>query len=194
MKKRIFLFCAALASIALLGGCAATAFYMPTASMEPTIHQGDHLLVLKRPLMGKVQRGDFLVFQYPVEPNQIFIKRVVGMPGDHIQFANKQLILNGKPTAEPYVEHRTSYTDRFRDDFPSEPNVRLPETAIRMLERNTRAGEVIVPPDSYFVLGDNRDNSLDSRYWGFVPAANIYGVAVYIYSGHPGPLHRAAPQ
>ncbi len=192
MKQRLILAAAALGSAVLLAGC--SAYSMPTASMEPTLHSGDRVIALRQPLMGKVQRGDLVVFRYPVDPKQTFVKRVVGMPGDHVKIVNKQLILNGKPTREPYAEHLTDYMDSYRDNFPSKPDMPVLPQGIAMLEHNIRSGEVVVPANNYFVLGDNRDNSLDSRYWGFVPASNVIGVAVYIYAGHPGSIPRAAPQ
>jgi signal peptidase I len=105
---------------------------------------------------------------------------------------NKQVWLNGKPLAEPYKYHKTAYIDSYRDNFPNEPNVRLPESALNMLEHDVKHGEVVVPENSYFAMGDNRDNSLDSRYWGFVPRANIIGKPLVIWWSYDAPTERLA--
>jgi signal peptidase I len=169
------------------------AFVIPTGSMEDTLLVGDHLLVDKLayapsgkvsrfllPYSG-VKRGDIIVFRYPVDIQQTFVKRVIGVPGDRIRLVNKQLVLNGKPVNEPYVCHKTDYFDSYRDNFPDFPNMALPESAHSMLAEHVEESEVVVPPDSYFAMGDNRDASLDSRYWGFVPRANIIGKPLLIY-------------
>jgi len=163
-------------------------FVIPTVSMEDTLLRGDHLLVDKlayapsgsvsRFLLPyhEVRRGDIIVFRWPMDIRQNYVKRVIGTPGDRLRLIGKQVYLNGKKLDEPYKFHKTAYIDSYRDNFPSDPNVRLPDAALRMLEHNvTKDGEVVVPPDMYFAMGDNRDNSLDSRYWGFVPRANIIG-------------------
>ena len=169
------------------------AFVIPTGSMEDTLMIGDHLLVDKLayapagPISKyvipytEVKRGDIIVFRYPVDIQQTFVKRCIGVPGDRIRLVNKELILNGKPVNEPYVYHKTEYMDSYRDNFPSEPNVHVADFAQEMLMHHVQNGEVMVPPDSYFAMGDNRDSSLDSRYWGFVPRANIIGKPLVIY-------------
>jgi signal peptidase I len=169
------------------------AFVIPTGSMENTLLIGDHLLVDKMayaPSSGLAQhllpydplkRGDIIVFRYPVDIKQTFVKRLIGLPGDRIRLAGKRLFLNGKPAEEPYAYHGTDYIDSFRDNFPSAPNVATVPSGLDMLTHHVRNGEVVVPPDSYFALGDNRDFSLDSRYWGFVPRANIIGKPLLIY-------------
>lgn len=169
------------------------AFVIPTGSMEDTLMIGDHLLVDKLAYAPsgpvskyivpytEVKRGDIIVFRYPVDIQQTFVKRCIGVPGDHIRLVNKQLILNGKPVNEPYVYHKTEYMDSYRDNFPSEPNVRVADLAQDMLMQHVQNGEVVVPSGSYFAMGDNRDSSLDSRYWGFVPRANIIGKPLVIY-------------
>jgi signal peptidase I len=169
------------------------AYVIPTGSMENTLLVGDHLLVDKlayapsdpvgRHLLpfDDLKRGDVIVFRYPVDIHQTFVKRLIGVPGDHIRLAEKQLFLNGKPVFEPYAYHSTDYIDSFRDDFPSAPNVHLPPAAMDMLRNHVSNGEVVVPPHSYFAMGDNRDFSLDSRYWGFVPRENIIGKPLVIY-------------
>jgi signal peptidase I len=180
------------------------AFVIPTVSMEDTLLRGDHLLVDKlayapsgavsRYLLPyrEVRRGDIIVFRFPLNIRENYVKRVIGVPGDRIRVANKQVYLNGKPLDEPYKFHKTAYFDSYRDNFPSEPNVRLPESALSMLDRNVKDGEVIVPPGMYFAMGDNRDNSLDSRYWGFVPRANIIGKPLLVWWSYDAPTERLA--
>jgi signal peptidase I len=169
------------------------AFVIPTGSMENTLLVGDHLLVDKlsyapsggftRHLLpyDPLKRGDIIVFRYPVDIKQTFVKRLIGLPGDHIRLAQKRLFLNGKAVEEPYAYHGTDYIDSFRDNFPSAPNLASMPSGQDMLADHVRNGEVVVPPGSYFALGDNRDFSLDSRYWGFVPRANIIGKPLLIY-------------
>jgi signal peptidase I len=174
-------------------------FGTTTGSMEDTLMIGDHLLVDKLAYAPAgpiskyvipytdVKRGDIIVFRYPVDIQQTFVKRCIGVPGDRIRLVNKQLILNGKPVNEPYVYHKTEYIDSYRDNFPSDPNVHVAEQAQDMLMNHTQSGEVSVPSGSYFAMGDNRDSSLDSRYWGFVPRANIIGKPLIIYWSYDAP-------
>ena len=170
------------------------AFVIPTGSMEDTLLIGDHLLVDKLayapsgPFSKYIlpyqepRDGDIIVFRYPIDISQTFVKRVMGVPGDHIRMVNHVVYRNGVKLNEPYVYHKNPYPDSYRDNFPSsEPNVMLYEPAREMLQNNVANGEVIVPPGHYFAMGDNRDNSLDSRYWGFVPRENIIGKPLIIY-------------
>jgi signal peptidase I len=169
------------------------AYVIPTGSMENTLLVGDHLLVDKLAYAPSsavtahllpydaLKRGDIIVFRYPVDIKQTFVKRLIGMPGDRIRIVDKQLILNGKPENEPYTYHSADYIDSYRDNFPNIPNVALPPSALDMLHHHVENGEVVVPPNTYFAMGDNRDNSLDSRYWGFVPRGNIIGKPLIIY-------------
>lgn len=173
---------------------AVQAFIIPSSSMEDTLLVGDYLLVdkVKYASSGvwsflepyrKVQRGDIIVFHYPVRPAQHFVKRVIGVPGDRIRIVNKQVFLNGEQISESYTVHKRADRNYFRDDFP---NTKYFEGNIeskwwRQMRRLTEDGELIVPVDHYFVLGDNRDDSLDSRYWGFVPAENVVGRPLLIY-------------
>ncbi len=101
--------------------------------------------------------------------------------GDHIRMVNKRVFLNGRPLNEPYKYNKTEYIDSYRDNFPGEPNVNLYAPAQEMLMNNVQNKEVVVPPGRYFAMGDNRDSSLDSRYWGFVPRENIIGKPLIIY-------------
>jgi signal peptidase I len=170
------------------------AFVIPTGSMEDTLLIGDHLLVDKLAYApaGSFSKyilpyenpkdGDIIVFRYPVDITQTFVKRVVGTPGDHIKIIDQQVYRNGKKLTEPYVVHKAAYGDSFRDNFPnSEANFAILDRGREMLATNVVRGEVVVPPDSFFAMGDNRDNSLDSRYWGFVPRGNIIGKPLIIY-------------
>ena len=167
------------------------AFQIPSESMENTLLIGDYLLVDKFIYGGAqnwlmpyrhVRRGDVVVFHYPVHPSQHFVKRVVGVPGDRIRLVNKQVQVNGVPLSEPYVIHRSPVRDTYRDDFPRGsvvPQVEAPWWL--QMKKLVEDGQLIVPEGSYFVLGDNRDESLDSRYWGFVPRENIIGRPLLIY-------------
>jgi signal peptidase I len=169
------------------------AFVIPTGSMEDTLLIGDHLLVDKLayapdgPLGSKflpyqdIKRGDIIVFRYPVDISQTFVKRVIGMPGDRIHIQGKQLYRNGVRVEETYKFHKTDYFNPYRDDWPGTPDAQVLDPGLAMLRNNIVDGEVLVPPDNYFALGDNRDSSLDSRYWGFVPRANIIGKPLIIY-------------
>lgn len=175
------------------------AFVIPTGSMEDSLLIGDHLLVdklayapsdaaaeLLLPYL-EVERGDVIVFRYPIDLGQTFVKRVIGVPGDRVRIVDKALWLNGKPVDEPYVVHKSDYIDQYRDNFPSSPNGQVYPSAIEMLESHVESGELVVPDDRYFALGDNRDHSLDSRYWGFVPRENIIGKPLIIYWSYDAP-------
>lgn len=169
------------------------AFVIPTGSMEDTLLVGDHLLVDKLAYApggsitkhvlpySDVHRGDIIVFRYPVDIKQTFVKRVMGVAGDRIRLENKKVFLNGHALDEPYVVHKLDYMDAYRDNFPSDPNGPIYPPAQLMLLQNVKSGEVVVPNGYYFAMGDNRDQSLDSRYWGFVPRENIIGKPLIIY-------------
>src|SRR5271155_5501313 len=169
------------------------AFQIPSPSMENTLLVGDYLLVNKLCYGGgglggyfmpyrRGRRGDIVVFHYPVDPAQHFVKRVIGVPGDRVRLVNKQVLVNGVPLKEPYARFSRPADDVFRDNFPrldvmSGPT---PEWWLQ-LRKLVEDGQLIVPEGHYFVMGDNRDNSSDSRYWGFVPQANIIGRPLVIY-------------
>jgi signal peptidase I len=175
------------------------AFVIPTGSMEDTLLIGDHLLVDKLAFSPSgpiskyilpytdVKRGDIIVFRYPVDISQTFVKRCIGVPGDRIRVINKQVYLNGVRLDEPYTYHKSDYIDSYRDNFPGEPNVSVDHRATDMLLNHVINGEVVVPPNTYFAMGDNRDSSLDSRYWGFVPRENIIGKPLVIYWSYDAP-------
>ncbi len=158
------------------------AFKIPTGSMENNLLIGDHLLVnkfvlgpsasaLERTLLpvGVIGRGDVVVFKYPEEPERDFIKRVIGLPGDTLELREKRVYVNGQPLEESYVHFLTA---------PSGANELSELTTNDVRER---FGPVTVPDNQYFVMGDNRDNSQDSRYWGFLPREYIKGRALLIY-------------
>jgi signal peptidase I len=170
------------------------AFRIPSGSMENTLLVGDYLLVDKTRFSSggnwqhilpyrAVHCGDIIVFRYPVDPTQHFVKRVIGLPGDHIRLWHSRVYIGGRALHEPYVVFKEHFPDEFRDNFPrgnwTNENVTV-EWAAR-LRSLVRDGELIVPRGQYFVLGDNRDQSLDSRYWGFVPGENIVGRPLVIY-------------
>ncbi|SBV99580.1 Signal peptidase I [uncultured delta proteobacterium] len=149
------------------------AFKIPSGSMMETLQEGDYLLVtrfnydIKVPFTdisifgtGDPQHGDIIVFRYPKDPSVNYIKRVIGLPGDTIEIKNKQVFRNGKPIKEPYT--------RFSKPWSNIPGA-------------DTMGRVTVPPDHLFCMGDNRDDSADSREWGFVPRENIQGKAWVIY-------------
>ena len=152
------------------------AFRIPSGSMEPTLLIGDHILVNKLAYrLGDPHRLDVAVFKFPLDPKKDYIKRVIGLPGDRIEIRNKVVFVNGKALREPYVQH-------------TDPNI-LPG----MVQPRDNYGPVLVPDGHYFVMGDNRDNSYDSRFWGFVARKAFIGKALIIYfSWDPhgsNPLH-----
>jgi signal peptidase I len=189
------------------------AFVIPSGSMENTLLIGDHLLVdklayapsgpISKYLLpySDVKRGDIIVFRYPVDISQTYVKRCMGVPGDRIKLINKEVYLNGVKLNEPvdqenepkdkvngqYTWHKAAYRDDYRDNFPSEPDSTVDPRGLEMLAHNVVNGEVVVPPDSYFAMGDNRDLSWDSRYWGFVPRKNIIGKPLIIYWSYERP-------
>ena len=170
-------------------------FRIPTGSMEPTLMVGDFLLVdkqsfgpggwLDRLLLPRenVHRGDLVVFHFPPDPKRDLVKRVVALPGDRIHLHDGRVVLNGTLLREPYAYYSPAFLESFRDDFPSlrmtDPNVDPRWWA--ELRRIVRNGEITVPNGEYFVMGDNRNNSEDSRYWGFVPRKGIVGRPLVVY-------------
>jgi signal peptidase I len=169
------------------------AFQIPSESMEDTLLIGDYLLVNKLRYGGqfgrsvvpyeRVKRGDIIVFHYPVNPSQHFVKRVIGVPGDHVRLVNRQVWVNGLPMKESYVRYALSNHDVYRDDFPQVDYIAPGEEPLwfKQQKQVVQQGELVVPNGQYFVMGDNRDMSLDSRYWGFVPRENIIGTPLLIY-------------
>jgi len=175
------------------------AFIVPTPSMDTSVMVGDHLLVdklsyappgfISRYILPYTdpRRGDIIVFRYPMDISQNYVKRVMGVPGDHIRVVDKVVYLNGKPLTEPYAQHIFPNLEPYRDNFPSEPRGPVYDRAKQMLSEHVENGELVVPPGSYFAMGDNRDNSLDSRYWGFVPRENIIGKPLLIFWSYDAP-------
>jgi len=169
------------------------AFVIPSASMEDTLLIGDHVLVDKlafAPPDGAVKnllpyreprRGDVIVFRYPLDIREDYVKRAIGVPGDRIHFVSQQLILNGNAVKEPYVKHSATYPDTYRDNFPTRGGFPLRPRALEMLDCCVKDGDLVVPAGFVFAMGDNRDDSDDSRYWGLVPRENIVGTPVIIY-------------
>ncbi len=158
------------------------AFKIPTGSMENNLLIGDHLLVnkfvfgpttsrLERALLpvADVKRGDVIVFKYPEEPERDFIKRVIGLPGETLEVRDKKVFVNGTALDEPYAHYLQPVAS------PSEFH------EVTSFDVRDRYGPVTVPPNQFFMMGDNRDNSQDSRYWGFLPRENIKGKSLVIY-------------
>jgi signal peptidase I len=173
-------------------------FKIPSQSMEPTLLVGDHLLVNKFIFGGTgawyekllpyraVRHGDIIVFKYPFDDHPYYVKRVIGVPGDRIRIVDQQVYVNGQLQNEPYVVHDPSVPyDPFGDSFPPTTQRYLrtevrPEWSRELLS-HVEDGELVVPPNKYFAMGDNRDRSSDSRYWGFVDRQAILGGPVMIY-------------
>ncbi len=166
---------------------AVQAFKIPTGSMEPNLLIGDHLLVNKfvfgpslsgveRTLlpMNEIARGEVIVHKFPEEPERDFIKRVIGLPGEQVEVRHKRVYINGKLLDEPYA-----YYMEAPPPVPKEIEAgdRQPSSG----DPRESYGPVTVPPGHYFMMGDNRDNSQDSRYWGFLPREYVKGRALVIY-------------
>jgi signal peptidase I len=177
------------------------AFKIPSGSMEKTLLIGDHLLVNKflyavpTPWIERllpyrdVRRGDIVVFKFmwpadPGLPTEHYVKRVVGLPGDRIRIQNRRVFINGTPYPEPFVNHIDPARHFPQDDFPSPEFNEVSSVRAGWLlemEDQVQNGELIVPEGRYFVLGDNRESSLDSRFWGFVPRQVISGRPLLVY-------------
>jgi signal peptidase I len=135
----------------------------------------------------EIKRGDVVAFLYPEDTHQTYVKRVIGLPGDRIRMEGKQVIRNGKPLVEPYTQHVDALTERDRDDFPVGPDRLTTPRGLDMFRNHLVNGEIVVPKDALFMLGDNRDNSLDSRYWGFVPRDYVVGKPLVVYWSYDAP-------
>jgi signal peptidase I len=174
------------------------AFKIPSPSMEKTLLVGDHLLVNKFIFGGRgqwydkllpyrdLQRGDIIVFKFPFDDHQHFVKRVIGLPGEHLKLVDQQVYINGQLLAEPYVVHdAASGYDPLNYSFPPIGS-QLAMSPVRPewaheIRKYIQGDELVIPPDKYFAMGDNRDHSLDSRYWGFVDREAIMGRPFLIY-------------
>ncbi len=161
------------------------AFRIPSSSMENSLLIGDHIMVCKfiygvrLPVLNvkiipisKPKRGDIIVFKWPPNPKVAFIKRCIGLPGDEIKIVNKTVYVNGKLLIDPYTKFIDSHIY---------PYYTTNVSADTISGSRDNFGPVKVPPHHYFMMGDNRDNSLDSRYWGFVPEKDILGKAFIVY-------------
>lgn len=175
-------------------------FRIPSGSMEPTLRVGDCVLGSRQAFAPEgwaawllpptaPRRGDVAVFRFPPDPGRDLVKRIVALPGDRVRMHGGHAIVNGQPVLESYARFAAGPADAFRDNFPFlrglDPGV--DPAWWDSMRQTVRDGEVTVPPGSYFVLGDNRNASEDSRYWGFVPAALLVARPLVVYLGAPAP-------
>lgn len=167
--------------------------------MEPTLLVGEHLLAKKLIFEARgcswyqralpyecIRRGDLLVFRLPVQDHPLYLKRVIGMPGDRIKIVNRSVYVNGQLQSESYVVHDPAFYYAYGDNFPPASADVLPRSVMspewaEQIPKYVQNGELAVPVGAYFVLGDNREHSWDSRYWGFVDHKAIFGRPVVIY-------------
>jgi signal peptidase I len=187
-------------------------FLIPSESMEHTLLVGDFLLVNKQvyaPAAGisrwllpyrEVTRGDIVVFHFPQDTERFLVKRVVGIPGDRLRIDDGRVMVNGLILDEPYAAFEPAASNPFRDNFPAKvyTDPAVDPAWWRQMQSLTHDGELVVPAGEYFVLGDNRNHSNDSRLWGFVPRAEIVARPMVIYFSLSRPsttdVQRAAPQ
>jgi signal peptidase I len=168
-------------------------YVVPTGSMEKTVLVGDHMIVdrlvyaepgpISRHLLpySSVKRGDIIVFAYPLDPAKAYVKRAIGLPGDRVHIVDKVVYVNGRPLHEPYKQVAAFSRSRYADNFPTHVDAQIYPRGRAMLEQYVHDGELVVPPGYYFAMGDNRDNSDDSRFWGLVPHENLIGKPVLIF-------------
>jgi signal peptidase I len=173
------------------------AFEIPSSSMENTLLIGDHVFVNRvqfspaahwmGPLLPyrEIRRGDVVVFLHPAEPGLYVVKRIIGIPGDHLHLRDGVVYRNGEKLDEPYVIHQpeSGYVP-YRDNFPAVPATEFTNVTPSwqlLLPQNIKGDDLVVPPNSYFGMGDNRDVSYDSRFWGFIPKDNVIGRPMFIY-------------
>jgi len=177
-------------------------FRIPSESMQPTLLVGDFLLGNKQAFapagaLDKIlppttlHRGDLVIFlkPNPETPDLILVKRIIGLPGDRLHLRHNHVYLNENPLTEPYAVYAPTPPDSFRDDFPSllRANPDVNPNWWAQLRRTEVHGEIIVPPNSYFVMGDNRNDSEDSRYWGYVPRSAILARPLLVYFSTAAP-------
>jgi signal peptidase I len=182
-------------------------FRIPSSSLEPTMLVGDFLLVnkfdygLRLPVAHKLiyknhepQRGDIFVFRFPKNPSIDFIKRVIGLPGDHISYIDKVLYINGKQIPQTLLKTTTRVDENgeTKDVYLKSEDLlgRKHDIYQNVDQSSENFNDLIVPPGMYFAMGDNRDDSDDSRFWGYVPEANIVGKAVVILGSYNSTKHR----
>lgn len=174
------------------------AFEIPSSSMENTLLIGDHVFVNREQFAPRtrwvgpvlpyrdIHRQDIVVFLHPAEPGLYVVKRIIGVPGDRIHLRDGVVYRNGERLNEPYVIHQAGgdTTNPYRDDFPAVPpsefNNLTPEWQLTM-RQYIQGDDLVVPAGGYFAMGDNRDVSYDSRYWGFIPRENMIGRPLFIY-------------
>jgi signal peptidase I len=196
------------ACVFLFRAFVAEATVIPTGSMEQTILIGDHVFLNKLlygpslpytpwrlPALRTVRRGDIVAFRYPQNPSVMFVKRVIAVGGDVVRVEKKRVTVNSEVLKEPYVQYQSPAVFPLRDNFP--PSVAqigtlpaawgLDPVWARTMPNFIRDDGLHVPPGNLFVMGDNRDNSLDSRFWGFVPEANVVGRPLFIYWSYDAP-------
>ena len=181
------------------------AFEIPSSSMENTLLIGDHVFVDRIayappahwfPIVPyrDVRRGDIVVFLSPAEAGLFVVKRIIGVPGDHIHLKDGVVYLNGVAQNEAYVIHSQNSYVPYRDNFPAVPpgdsNAVTPEWHLTLAQQIDNSGDLVVPPNSYFGMGDNRDVSYDSRYWGFIPRENVIGRPLFIYWSFETPANQ----
>ncbi len=200
-------FLASLASVLVVGLFIITfclqAFEIPSSSMENTLLIGDHVFVDRVRLAPKtdwfpvipyrqVQHGDIVVFLSPAEAGLYVVKRIIGTPGDHIRLRDGVVYRNGQPLQEPYAIHNGT-VDAYRDNFPAISMIEgasvTPEWQLT-IRQHMQGGDLVVPDGAYFAMGDNRDVSYDSRYWGFIPRENVIGRPMFIYWSFQTPANQ----
>ena len=186
----------------LLRGFLFEPFRIPSGSMLPSLYIGDFILVnkfsygIKIPVlnytileMGKPERGDVVVFRYPRDTSLDYIKRIIGLPGDHIAYYNKVLYVNGKPTVRSFNEQYEGPGQPYANEYNESLGEMSHELLLMPGRPSNLEGEYIVPKNSYFVMGDNRDNSNDSRVWGAVPESHLVGKAIMIWMHWSDEMH-----
>jgi len=173
------------------------AFEIPSSSMEDTLLIGDHVFVNREqfapptkwlgPLLPyrDLRRGDIVVFLSPEERGLFVVKRIIGIPGDRIHLRDGIVYRNGQKLDEPYAQHKLADYNPYRDNFPALPPSDMygvhNEKWLQEFRSHLEGDDVLVPPNGYFAMGDNRDVSYDSRYWGFIPRPNVIGRPMFIY-------------